>query len=262
MPSSPKHRKTDKATTIALIGAGGVVLAALIGAVASVWGGYLARGSSVRPVSVMPAGQTSSVAPTPNRSPGPASVVAVPSSSSSPQVRSPSPQAGTPSVPQPKNIIVLHGRQTPVIVLPMGHRASPSASTKPTQTPGAQHVLNVRLAVTVDSISDISGVYVAPLSLIWTANVAVDGQAVIYGCRIIWNLYDGSTLVYEGASSCNGTFELPLLLNLGVYKLVGQATLASGEQVQNAIPLQVTQTSLKSPIVLSGARDDVPIIPD
>jgi hypothetical protein len=240
MPSSPKHRKTDKNVIIALIGAGGAVLTALISGVPTVWVGYLARGPSGSPA----AEQTSSAASIPGRSLGSASAVAIPSSLPSPQVRSPSPQTETPSVPQPKSTIVLPGRQAPVIVPPKGHEANPSASTKPTQTPGAQYVPNARLAITVNSISSILGIYVAPLSLIWTASVTADGQAVTQGCRITWNLYDDSMLVYAGTSSCNGTFELPLLLNSGLYELIGQATLASGEQAQNAITLQVTQTSL------------------
>jgi hypothetical protein len=83
------------------------------------------------------------------------------------------------------------------------------------------------------------GIYLAPLNLVWTSTLTADNQTIPQTCQITWNLYAGTTSIYAATSPCNGAFEIPLLLNVGDYRLVGEATIGPGLQAQQVVALQI-----------------------
>jgi len=114
----------------------------------------------------------------------------------------------------------------PVILIPWSvPLASPKAqwtrqSAPATPTPSSVPAFapEVDFSISVVSTPNILGIYLPPLSLVWSSAVTVNSQVVDQRWQVSWSLYDGSALIYAATSLCNGTYELPMLLTIGDYR--------------------------------------------
>jgi hypothetical protein len=84
------------------------------------------------------------------------------------------------------------------------------------------------------------GALLAPLQLEWAAAVTAGDRAVEQDCSISWTLYRDGTPDYLGTTDCNGSFVLnSLFLGAGSFKLVGDASLPSGNKTKASADLIV-----------------------
>ena len=211
MPSSPQRRKADSSAKkpdiqliVALIGASCVVLAALVSAAGLVLVAFITLGAPTHTGSAEPGNSAST------------------------------PVAAPESVPS----IVLQ-RQPLGAPSPANHKPQPTGSKEPLPSPAALNHPGTVFGISIVSAPLIPNVYIAPLSLLWKSSLMIGDEVIDAGCQIAWNLYRGSALVYAAASGCNGTYELPLQLEVGKYKLIGQAALGSQVIAWDMVMLQV-----------------------
>jgi hypothetical protein len=214
VPSRPKHKKEDKPLSPVLVGVVIPLVAALILVGGSALVSYIGRSpSGSAPVESL-SSPSSATAQTPgspfdtSHSPAP---ISLPS-------QTPAPTGTSSSKPRPVHHWHVH---SPTSTAPIPQRA-----------PASPFPLGFSIDPAVQQ-----GLLFSSLS--WTPNVTRGGQAVVQGCRISWELYAGALSIYAGTSSCGGTSFLPFPLLPGVYQLVGQATLDSGQQASASVGVQV-----------------------
>ena len=223
MPSSPRHRKEDNSLKAAWIGSVAVILAALIAGSATLLAAYITRSSSAN----VPEGTQSSrpsTTATASRSALGTGLTPVPAPTGSPsptsaQSRTATQKTSPPATPTPQ----------PVPISP-----TPTPTSQPSMSAD-----NSQLGLSIASsiVPILSGLNLTMLDLFWTPTVTSGSQAVTQNCRITWDLYNRTTSIYKATSLCSGTFQLPMLLLVGDYRLVGQVTLDSGQQAQSSVDI-------------------------
>lgn len=216
---SKKTPSADSSVRSAVIGAVGIIIVALIGLAGTA---LTLHGES--PVIVMPTVEAPNIQGTISPSV---------SGSGAGMNDSPSSLPG----PQPGTTITLEPLRRPIPSASGWTTRSASAGPTPSLVPSPTPIPS--LLISIDNTPNVLGIYIAPLILVWTADVAIGGKPVSDGCQIIWTLYKGEARIYLMQSGCNGTFRMLPRLLVGDYRLVGQVTLNYGAQTLNAVALQV-----------------------